>query len=140
MDDLERAKSLLSGDTTIALVFGEREFVSEKSGIAPMMEFIGKNIDLKNFSAADRIVGKAVAMLFVKAGVKAVYAEVISIPAFNFLVEHGVKTGFGIMVEAIKNRAGNGLCPMEQTVLDETDTDRAYEKLKDKLNQLKTQK
>ena len=140
MDNLERAKLLLKGDVTLSLVKDKEELTSTKSGIAPMMEYLGNNVNLENFSAADRVVGKAVAMLFVKAKVKEVYAEIISIPAFNFLVEHGVRTGFGEMTEAIKNRSGDGLCPMEQTVLYESDVSRAYEKLKDKLNHLKNAK
>ena len=76
MDSLERAKILLNGDVTLALVNGADELTSTRSGIAPMMEYLDKNINLENFSAADRVVGKAVAMLFVKAKVKEVYAEI----------------------------------------------------------------
>ncbi len=38
------------------------------------MEWLGSGMDFRGCAAADKIVGKASAMLFVLAGVKAVYA------------------------------------------------------------------
>ncbi|MBQ9481796.1 MAG: DUF1893 domain-containing protein, partial [Clostridia bacterium] len=63
MNDISRAKKLLADSITCALVKGEEVYLSERSGIAPMMGFIGSEIDLAGFSAADKIVGKAAAML-----------------------------------------------------------------------------
>ena len=46
--------------------------------------------DLSGFCAADRVVGRAAAMLFVKAGVHAVFAEVMSDGAAALLAAHGI--------------------------------------------------
>ena len=43
-----------------------------------------------------------------------VYAGVISAPALEELEKAGITAGFGEKVEAVRNRAGTGLCPMEQ--------------------------
>ena len=134
MSDLDRAKELLNGQNTCVLVSGEKVIVSTKSGIRPMMDFIGEKVDLKGFSVADKIVGKAAAMLFVLAGIKNVYGEVMSRSGLDFLKEHGVSAEYKTLAENIINRAGTGICPMEQTVSDIDDVAVAYTKLKEKLD------
>ena len=131
--DLLRAKKLLAGGASCALVKGEKYYVSERSGIAPMLEFIAKGIDLNGFSAADKIVGKAAAMLFVKAGVKEVYAEVLSEAGKKFLESHGINVSFGTLTGRIINRAGTGQCPMDECVAGIYDLDQGYAALKAKV-------
>lgn len=50
---------------------------------------------------ADKVVGKGAAALMVLGRVRRVYADVLSEPAY------------GRLVSAIRNRAGNGWCPVE---------------------------
>lgn len=140
MSNIERAKELLAGDITCALVLDETEYTSTKPGIAPMMGFISDGVNLNGFAVADRIVGKAAANLFVLAGITQVYAKVLSKPALEFLNEKKVSVSYGELVESIINRAGTGLCPMEQTVIDVTDPADAYEKLKAKIAEMRAAK
>ena len=65
MNDLRRAKEGLKGHT-LCLVRGEKILVRNERGIAPMMALLSEGYELAGFSAADRVVGKAAAMLFVK--------------------------------------------------------------------------
>lgn len=67
MTDLEKAKSLLKNNITCVLVKDDNVLSSTKTGIAPVMELIENNVNLEGYSVADKIVGKAVAMLFCKA-------------------------------------------------------------------------
>ena len=79
MIDAIRAKTLLhEANHTCVLCRGDVTHVSDRIGIAPMMEFLDAGLELRGFCAADRIVGKAAALLFVLAGVCAVYADVMS--------------------------------------------------------------
>ncbi len=55
-----------------------------------MMKFIGMGKDLKGYSAADMIVGKAASMLFVKAGICAVHGKVMSEAASEYLEAHHI--------------------------------------------------
>ncbi|MBP5308209.1 MAG: DUF1893 domain-containing protein [Clostridia bacterium] len=139
MSDVTRARELLSGKVTCALVKGEKAYVSEKSGVAPMLSFIAEGIDLSGFSAADKIVGKASAMLFVKAGVRAVYAEVLSVAGREFLENAGVEVSFGALTERIINRAGTGQCPMEKCVEYISDAEEGYTALKNKIISMRKQ-
>lgn len=117
MSDIERAKEILSGgDYTCVLCREDVTFTDKAKGISPMLDFIGKSVDLRGFSAADRIVGKAAAILFVNAGVIEVYAEVMSRAGMSFLAAHGVKHSYGMLTEKIINRDQTDICPMEKAV------------------------
>ena len=133
---MENAKIALKGHT-IALCKGDKILTSDKKGITPMVEFIDSGINLKGYSVADLIVGKAVAMLYVKAEIVAVYAKTISKPAIQVLKNNHISFYYDILTDKIINRKGNDLCPMEKVVLDIDNVDTAYHLIKNKLKQLK---
>lgn len=137
MTDLENAKTALKGNVTVALCCGEETIVSEKRGIAPMLGFIADKTDLKGFSAADRIVGKAAALLFAFAGIKAVYAEVLSEGGAEVLKKYGIVYSYGALCKNIVNRTGDGICPMEMTVKDIDLPQDAYVALAAKVAELR---
>ena len=132
--DLDRAKALLTGDVTCALVRGERTETSTLRGVSPLLMWL--NGDWQGFSAADKVVGRAAAFLYVLLGVKALYAGVLSRPAEEALRAHGIAVSYGQLTERIVNRTGDGLCPMESATLAETDPARALEKIRAKLQEL----
>lgn len=117
MTDIERAKELLyEKDFTCVLCKGEEVYTSQRTGISPMVDFITRQIDLRGFSAADKIVGKAAAMLFVLAGVSEVYAEVISERAVIVFQKYNIQYSYAAMAKTIINRSGTDSCPMELAV------------------------
>lgn len=141
MADIDIAKQLMTDCRyTCVLCKGDKLHISEKSGVAPMMEFIDAGIDLNGFSAADKVVGKAVALLFVLAGIAEVYAETISSHAIAVLEKHNIPFSYKSAVEKIINRTGDGFCPMESATIDIEDPQKAYEAVKTELEVLKTQK
>lgn len=129
MTDLQRAKRRLAGHT-LCLCRGEDCITSDERGIAPLMRLLGEGADLAGYSAADKVVGRAAAFLFVLAGVREVYAEVLSEGAEKTLAERGVAYSFGSKTARIVNRSGNGFCPMETAVQGVNDPRAAYEILK----------
>lgn len=138
MTDVERAKSELEkGENSIALVKGETVLTSRLNGIAPLLQFISQGTDLKGFSAADKIVGKAAALLMVKAGIKEVYGVTTSVFALPVFYSHGIDFSYGQLVDGIVNRAGTGMCPMERCVVDIDDPDFAFDALKKKVEELR---
>lgn len=115
--DTIRAKSLLiSGAYTCVLCKGDQTYTTAKRGILPLVEWLDSGMDLKGASAADKIVGKAAAYLYILMGVTEVYASVMSTEAAHLLSQNGITNDCGTSVTAIINRAGTGLCPMEQAV------------------------
>lgn len=139
MSDLENAKIALNGHT-IALCKGDKILTSDKKGVTPMVEFIDSGLNLKGYSVADLIVGKAVAMLYVKAGIVAVYAKTISKSAIQVLKNFNISFCYDVLTDKIINRKGNDICPMEKVVSDTDNVDIAYNLIKNKLFELKNNK
>ena len=135
MTDIEIAKAKLNGHSICLCKDGEW-FTDNGRGISPMMRFLGEGRDLKGYSVADVIVGKAAAMLFVKAGIRVVYGEVTSEAGYTYLQEHEIPCAYGTLTEKIINRKGDGICPMELAVTLLDDPEEGYIALKDRLAQL----
>mgnify|MGYP002796736551 CR=1 FL=1 len=136
MTDLELAKEGLAGHT-ICLCKDGQCLTSDRRGIATMMDWIAEGIDLTGYSAADIVVGKAAAMLFVKSKIAAVYARTISQSAKVYLEAHHIPLSYGTLTERIINREGTDICPMEKTVLATDDVAEGYRLLKERFAAMK---
>ncbi len=131
--DLEKAKALLSeGDYTCVVCREEYVHTSQDRGVKPLLNWLEEGMDLKGFSAADRVVGRATAFLYVLLGVKAVHARIISRPAAAVLETYGIESSAEKMVEGIINRRGDGPCPFEAAVLEITDAGEALAAIRNK--------
>ena len=137
MSDIEKAKEKLAKDTTCVLVKEDKIILSKDKGIAPILKLINAGKNLENFSLADRIVGKAVAMLVVYSKIREVYAEVLSEKGEEVLKKHNIKYSYKTLTENIINRKGDDICPMEKTVSKIYDATLAYHALKKKVEELK---
>lgn len=126
-------EQLNSGSYTCALCEGDTTHTSTERGIKPLLDWLDININLKGFSAADKVVGKAAAFLYVLLGVKEVYAPVMSESAIYTLARNGVQPYCDKSVKHIINRAGTGFCPMEETVMDITEPKEAINRIKTRL-------
>lgn len=111
--------------------------VSKQNGIRPLLDWIEKGENLSGACAADKIVGKAAALLYVLMGVKGVFAEVLSESGLAVLKKHEIYTEYATLTQNIKRRDGNGLCPMEETVLLIDEPFAAYVALQKKVEELK---
>ncbi|MDE7167466.1 MAG: DUF1893 domain-containing protein [Clostridia bacterium] len=136
MTDLQIAVKNLEGHT-ICLCKGGKCLYSESRGISPMMNFIADGVDLAGYSVADLIVGKAAALLFVKSGIKEVYAKTLSEGGKKVLGDNGVPVTYQTLTEKIINRAGTDTCPMEKAVANTANPEEAYALLKQTLSALK---
>lgn len=115
--DLDNAIARLqAGGHTCVLVKGDLVITDDRRGIRPLMELWEGRKDLSGFSAADKVVGKAAAMLYCLMKVSAVHAGVISKPAAAVLESAGIAVSFHRQVDAIRNREDTGFCPMETAV------------------------
>lgn len=138
MDDLSRAKALLQSENcTLALVCGGDEIVRFERGVVPLLNLYDAKKDVRSYSAADRVIGKAAAFLYVLLGVKHIYAEVLSEPAEQVLLGHGIHVEAQERVERIVNRAKNGLCPMESATVDIEDPQVALAAIRKQLAALR---
>ena len=137
MTNIENAKMILtSGGYSCVLCKDSELFTSSQKGIKPLVDYYKSNCSFNGFSAADKIVGKATAFLYLLLGVSAVYADVISSPALELLSKNGVYVGYDTKTDYIINRQGNGICPFENAVKDIEDPDTAYGIILDKMKEL----
>lgn len=124
--DLNRARALLTeGGYTCVLCRGDVFHTATHRGVRPLVDWLDSGLDLRGFSAADKVVGRATAFLYVLLGVRAVHALVMSTPAKEVLVANGICALCDREVSGIINRKGNGPCPFEEAVLDITDPSEA---------------
>lgn len=133
--DLETAKTALENHT-IALCKDGKTLTRDSRGVKPMIELIDDGIDLVGYSVADRVVGRAAALLFAYAGIKSVYAGVLSESGAAVLDEHGIPYECGTLVARIINRTGDGTCPMETATADINDPTEVLAAIKVKLKEL----
>ena len=137
MTDVERAKVLLAqGDCTVVLCRDDVIYTDTRRGVAPLLALLDRGEDVSGFAAADKVVGKAAAFLYLRLGVAAVHAAVISTPAHDLLTAHGVAVTYDTRVPAIRNRAGDGFCPMETVTLPLTDSVEAEAAIRKRLAEL----
>ena len=136
MTPLDKAKSLLVGGTVIAVMNGESVVTSPRRGIGALLEY-AKSGALRGASVADKIVGKAAALLMVYGGVKEVYAGVVSKEAMRTFARYGIPCVYEVSTEKILNRAGTGICPMEEAVEHISDPEDATEAITKKLEELR---
>lgn len=138
INELEKTKQhLISGGYTCVLCKGEDIHISFDRGVKPLLLLLESGKSFKGYCAADKVVGKATAFLYVRLRVKAVYAKVISRSALQVLKEHNVYVENDITAENIINRAGDGICPFESAVLDIKDTDIAYKTILQKVQEMR---
>lgn len=135
--DMNKARSLLeAGDYTCVLCRGDAVFTATERGVKPLLNWLESGLDLRNFSAADRVVGRATAFLYRLLGVKAVYARVMSYPAAEVLKAGGIDAEAGQLVDGIINRRGTGQCPFEAAVLDIQEPQEALAAIRRKMEQM----
>lgn len=135
--DAERAMEQLAvGGWTAVLCRGGELFVSRERGVKPLLEWLDSGRDFRGFSAADKVVGKAAAFLYVLLGVREVRAPVMSEGAAETLTRYGVLFRCDTLSPEIRNRAGTGLCPMEQSVWDAGVPEEALAAVRRTLRQL----
>lgn len=135
--DLTKAiEQLNSGAYTCALCEGDTIYTSTERGVKPLLDWLDNGVNLKGFSAADKVVGKAAAFLYVLLGVKEVYAPVMSESAIYTLARNGVQPYCDKSVKHIINRIGTGFCPMEEAVMDITEPKEAVKSIKQRLDEL----
>lgn len=137
MTDLEIAIQNLDGHSICLCRNGEC-IIDDGRGISPMMRFIVEHRDLNGYSAADVIVGKAAAMLFVKAGIIRVHGRTMSESGRAYLESHGIPCTYDTLTEKIIDRKGTDVCPMEKAVADIEDAEIGYEALRKRVEKAKS--
>ena len=143
MSDLDTAKSrLYKEDLTLAIVKNGEilfETVSHRiSGFLGAIEQVG--VRLEGASVADRVAGKAVALLCVYAKIREIYAEVLSRKAKALFEGNGIHHEWKELVDNILDLNRTSVCPFEKAAAGISDPERAYAAFKALLQSFKAGK
>jgi len=117
MEDIDLARSLLEEEkwNLVIVKGGKVLFSSREQGVAPFFQAVQSiGASLHNASAADSIMGSAVAMLCLYARISSVYAGIASQGALDMLKGQGVTVSSEEAVPFISNYDGTDLCPFEK--------------------------
>lgn len=136
-NDLSIARQhLTTGDYTCVIRRDDIEYTTQERGVKPLVRWLTEGTDLRGFSAADKVVGKATAYLYCLLEVKEVYAHVMSVSAAKVLAENGIAATQGKLVENIINRQGTGICPFEAAVLEIHSPREALTAIREKMQKM----
>jgi hypothetical protein len=133
LKDLEIAEERLK-QKNLALVIvkgGNVVFKTSSHGLGGLLKAIeALDKEMRDSSVADKIVGRAAALLCVYARVFAVFAVTASERAIQVLKVNNVLCKFEDRVPYILNLEKTDICPFEKLVINLSNPKEAYERLK----------
>lgn len=109
---------------------------SFERGVLPLVEMVRSEKSMKGFYCADKVVGKAAAFMYVLLNPEELYAFVISEKAEAVLKKYGIRYFCGEIVPAVRNRKGDGFCPMETATEKAETPEEAFRILEEKLKSI----
>lgn len=116
MKDIELAKRILDSEKQAIVIVKEGRiiFSSNGKGIKPIYTALKElKSELRGSSIADKVIGKAAAMICEYAGIKELSTKLISENAINVLENTSIIYNYEKSVPYIKNRDQSGMCPVE---------------------------
>ncbi len=137
-DAVTSAINLIREETATIVIIKDNTIIKTVSGrgIQPVIDIYESGV-FEGAFVADKIIGKAAAMIFTLGGIKGCYGDVLSVSAKEWLENHGICVQYGALTETIENRTGTGMCPMEEAVKDIHTPEEALTALKKKLEVLR---
>lgn len=132
MHDLKLAKKWLVEKSSALCVVkdGSVIFESFSSGISGFLEAVKELGDeFEDASIADRVAGRAVALLCVYVGAKAIYAITLSKGGKSVFEEYDIYHEWDKLIDNVMDVDGVDVCPFEALASDISDPDEAYVKL-----------
>jgi hypothetical protein len=141
MSDLDIAKSkLYEEELTLTIVkHGEVLFETRSHRISGFLDAIEKfGAKLEGASVADRVAGKAIALLCVYAKINEVYAEVLSKKAKTVFEQSGIHHEWKELVDNVLDLNKKGVCPFEKAATSISNPKDAFKTFKALQESLKT--
>ena len=134
------ARNLIKSSTISCVVIKEDviRYATDGRGVAPLLELYTEKLELvRGAFVVDKIIGKAGAMILVACQVKRVFAEIMSVAGRDYLMANGIEPEYGRCVEVISNITGDGMCPIEKSVIDLSDPLEGIERVRNRILELR---
>lgn len=141
MVNLHQANQLLKdySNTCIILKNDEIIYKSNHIGVKPLLLFLDEHVSLEKddkLILIDKIIGKAALLLAAKCKINRIFTPIISAEALSAAKHYNIECEAVNIVPYIKNREGNGKCPIESSVTDTIDLDDAFVNIKGAISEL----
>lgn len=119
LEDRRAIERLYAEGCSCVVRNGETTRSFHQRGVSDLWRLLHEEPEvLRGAFVADKVVGKGAAALMAVGGVRGLYARTVSRPALDLLATVGIPVEYETAVEHIINRAGTGICPVEQLCAD----------------------
>ncbi len=106
-------------------------------GIKPLITTLDRYPHmLENATVADKVIGKAAAVVLALGKAKHAYGDIMSEAGIAYLEKHGITYEYGEKVEKILNRTGDNSCPLELSIVNEDEPNAALVLLRARIVEL----
>ncbi|MEG0771338.1 MAG: DUF1893 domain-containing protein [Clostridia bacterium] len=136
---MEDISQIILNDEASFVLSNSNEIVVKDSsiGVKPIISIIDNDASLlNNADVADKIIGKAAALLLCRYNVKSVFAKIISKPAILVLEKYNIPYSYSHLVDNIKNRTNTDICPLEKSVINIEELPLAETAIRNTISQL----
>jgi hypothetical protein len=120
MTDLEFAKQVYHSNAYAFVIVRDGRVVATgtRDGVGELLDAVARHGDaLRGATLADRVVGKAVAMIAAFAGIAEIYTPLGSQAAAEVLAAHAISFAAERVVPLIRNKRNDGPCPLERLTM-----------------------
>ena len=132
MDNLQMVKEkLYSTNASLVVLYSNGECKEYyQNRINDIKEILKENREaLQGAIIADKVIGKVAGSILTVAGVKEIYADVMSKYAITVLDKNNIRYEYRNLVNYIQNNEKTGMCPMESKYKEESDINKIYNDL-----------
>ena len=139
--DFDEALALIKGGDVSCVVMRGQAIIhtADGRGVSPILNLYRSQPEtLYGAVVVDKIIGKAAAMILVLGKVERTYGLVMSAAGREYLERHGVVTEYKLCVDVISNRSGNGICPIEKSVLAVDNPEEGLARIEEMMAQLRS--
>ncbi len=100
---------------TTCVIFKDHQYkTTAERGLKPLLSwYYDDRAFLEGAMVADKVIGRAAAMIMIYAGIKEVHGKVMSKAALDVFTAHQTPVSYDRLVDYIINRDGSDLCTTE---------------------------
>ena len=135
---IQQAKKMIEEGVAacVAIRHGRIIGAAAGRGVGPVLQLYEQG-QLTGSFLVDKVIGKAAAMVMTRGGFAGCHGIIVSKAALQWLQQNHVAVTYDHLTDYIVNRTGDGMCPMEQTVLNLQEDTQVISVLQQKLAQLR---
>ena len=127
----DRAECVIVKDNSIVVVERGR-------GVSPLLKIYDNHRkEMSGAAVVDKVIGRAAAFIVIAGNSTSVYGKIMSEDALELLKKHNISAKYDLLVPKILNQKRDGLCPLEDSVKNDSDPAKALESMRKRISELR---